>query len=71
MRMDAGVLYTLSEFSAEGHVYVPRRLLASRAAELMSVEESMTDEAISRLVADFRVVLERIVPDGDDPAEVV
>lgn len=71
MRMDAGVLYTLSEFSAEGHVYVPRRLLASRAAELLSVEESMTDEAIARLVADFRVVLERIVPDGDDPAEVV
>ena len=60
MRLDAGVLYALSEMSGDGHVYAPRDVLAARAAKLLGSEDALADEAILRVAADAAVIMERL-----------
>jgi exodeoxyribonuclease V alpha subunit len=65
-RAQAGVLHVLETFAAEGHVYVPRPILAEHAARLLELEPELPDEAVGDLAAARQVVLE---PLGDDAAE--
>ena len=71
MRLDAGVRHVMSEFTGEGHLYAPRKILAARAAELLGTDAGLTDDAISRAAADSALVIDRIAPDGEPPIEAV
>ena len=65
MRLDAGILYVLSELTGEGHVFVPRELLCARAAELLSAEEYMVNESIDRATENATVIVERLLSPED------
>ncbi len=65
LRLDAGILYVLSELTGEGHVYAPRELLCARAAELLSAEEHMVNEAIDRAAEQSTVIVDRLVSPED------
>lgn len=71
MRIEAGVTYAMGEMTGEGHVYAPRQALASRAAELLSVDEAAADRAITEAASRGDLVLERITPDGEGEVQAV
>ena len=52
----AGVLHTLSAASADGHVFLPRGDLLSRAAELLAAPPGAVDAAVTELAASGGVV---------------
>lgn len=57
MRLDVGVKYVLAEAGASsGHMYLPREMLLSQAARLLSVDEELIDRAIRRLVLNGQLV---------------
>lgn len=39
VRLRSGIMYTLSELSSEGHVYLERKQLTEKASELLEAEE--------------------------------
>ena len=45
-RIRSGLLYILTQASAEGHVYLPKKLLLRRASALLCVEESYMEKHI-------------------------
>jgi exodeoxyribonuclease V alpha subunit len=57
-RLEAGLLYTLAQFSADGHVYVPRPQLQARAAELLGSSVAPLQAALERLAVRGDVVIE-------------
>ena len=66
-RLKAGTLFVLSEASdSGGHTYVPRPLLAQKAAELLGVEENQVEEAITGLSLDGGAQVETLVADPQD-----
>jgi len=71
-RLEAGLVYTLNEFSSDGHVYVPQDELQKRAAELLNARTDGLKAAISRLVTQSLVVIEglHIYPAALHAAEV-
>ncbi len=54
-RIEAGLIYSLSELINEGHVYAPREKLLSRAIELLGVHPDLLPSAIDRLIQSERV----------------
>ncbi len=48
-RIEAGVIYTLNEWSNEGHVYAPRGMLIEQTAELLNADTELVDAAVERL----------------------
>ncbi len=71
-RLEAGLLYTLAEFSGDGHVYAPRPQLLARASELLGTPAPPIQEAIERLAVRGDVVVEdeAIYPKDMHAAEV-
>ena len=63
-RARSGILYILQLSSQEGHVYLPKSILLSRAVELLAVSPEITEKALSDLVIDHKVVQKR--GDGDE-----
>lgn len=59
-RIEAGVIYTLSQEADEGHVYLPQAELAGKAANLLAVEEEKVGYAIERLEAEEQVKREAV-----------
>ncbi len=57
-RLEAGLVYTLEEFTGEGHTYAPRPELLTRAAELLGAPQESLAEAIQRLAAQKIIVVE-------------
>lgn len=57
-RAEAGVLHLLGEASGEGHVWLPREQLLTRARELLAVDDAIVETAIGALVEAQRVVVE-------------
>jgi exodeoxyribonuclease V alpha subunit len=57
-RAEAAAAYTLSEAAAEGHTYFPRRALVQQAADELDLDPELLDQAVDRLAAVGRVVLE-------------
>lgn len=57
-RVYAGTKHVLTESAGAGHVFVPRELLASRAAALMEVDEQQVQEAIESLAIAGQLKLE-------------
>ncbi len=62
-RVIAGTKYVLTEYAGAGHVYVPRRMLAERAGELLEVRLDEVEEGINSLAISGQVKLEQF--DGE------
>ena len=54
-RIEAGIIYVLSETTDEGHVFIPEGELLDRAIDLLSCDQTMVKSAIERLAAIDRV----------------
>lgn len=58
-RVFAGTKHVLSEFAGAGHVFVPKAMLADRAAGLLAVEHQQVEDAIGSLAIAGQVKLEQ------------
>jgi exodeoxyribonuclease V alpha subunit len=69
-RAQAGLIYALHEFSDEGHVFVPREQLFSKAREMLDVELCTLENALPQLVDSRQIVIDALsVPDA--PRETI
>ena len=59
-RAQAGVLQTIHDLVARGHVYADRADLVARAAAMLERGEEATDEAVDALARDVRVQVESL-----------
>jgi exodeoxyribonuclease V alpha subunit len=59
-RIEAGIVFALNEMINDGHVYVPRELLAQKAIELLAVPQELIAPALERLAQDERIRPEMI-----------
>jgi len=59
-RLEAGLVYALSELADEGHTYAPQADLFNQAAELLEVPSEALLSALERLAADSRVRREQV-----------
>lgn len=57
LRVHAGVLHVLREFSEQGHCFIPSVTLRRNAAALLGIEEDPVDAAIDKLAAAGQLVL--------------
>ncbi len=58
LRIKAGLLHILGKFSAEGHCFVPLRLLKDNASSLLEADVEAINGALERLAAEGEVILE-------------
>ncbi len=58
-RIEAGILYVLNQLADEGHVYYPYNPLITKCTEILAVDEAVIPAALSRLVEEKRVVIEK------------
>lgn len=65
-RAVAGVLHVLGESSSEGHVFLPRRELVSRSADLLEIATASVERAIATLRERERIIVE---PSPKDPVD--
>lgn len=56
-RIRSGILYTLLQAAAEGHVYLPEQLLLARAAELLGLKEELLQPQLANLMMDKKIVI--------------
>lgn len=63
-RIEAGIVFALNEMINEGHIYVPRELLAQKAIELLAVPQELIAPALERLAQDERIRPEMIPLQG-------
>src|SRR5258707_2250956 len=69
-RVKAGLQFTLSEATEEGHCYLPREELLRRAAEILGVETALVAGCMEDLVREGGVVREHLAaPVRDDSEE--
>lgn len=66
VRIQAGILYVLSQMSDEGHVYYPHGMLVEKCTEILDVSVGAIGEAMGAIVAEKRIVMEPLP--GDDAA---
>ena len=64
-RIRSGILYTLQQASADGHVYLPGNILTARCAGLLEVEEAAIEPQISNLAMDRKVVIKTVLQDNE------
>ena len=62
-RLRAGVLYTLFQAAAEGHVYLPEEALLTTAAGLLGVRGEAVSHSLDTLAIERRVILKRLTDD--------
>ncbi|HXJ19953.1 MAG TPA: ATP-dependent RecD-like DNA helicase [Polyangia bacterium] len=68
-RLEAGVRQVLDDEASSGHLFVPRRALAAKAAALLEQDEMQVDDAIDRLARAGEVAVDAsVVDDPADPA---
>jgi exodeoxyribonuclease V alpha subunit len=70
-RLEAGVLFALSEAADDGHTYLPRPLLVETTAMLLAVDDAAVEAApieaaIERLVLAQAVIVEDVPGETDD-----
>ncbi len=66
-RIEAGIVFALNEMIEEGHVYVPREILAQRANELLGVSPELIAPGLERLAQDDRIRPD-VIPLNNDSA---
>ncbi len=65
-RLRAGLVFVLEEAALDGHVYLPRRDLLTRAAQLLGTGDDILGPPLESLAAAGRVVVEATGSDEDD-----
>ncbi len=58
-RLKAGVEYALQEATNDGHLYLPRKELIKKAAQLLEAEEDQLTPAAEELIEENRIIEER------------
>jgi exodeoxyribonuclease V alpha subunit len=66
IRVQSGVLYVLSQFTEEGHVFCPRSALISQTCSILAVSQDLVESALERLKNSEKVVL--YVKGDEEPA---
>ncbi len=56
-RIRSGILYALSQAGAEGHCYLPEKILLQRAAELLELDSSVMEPQLQNLAMDKKLVI--------------
>ncbi len=71
-RVQAGVVYTLSQLADDGHVYAPEEQLLNEASQLLQIQPELVSQAVEALAAEEEVKRETLVypPAQDPPAGV-
>ena len=59
-RIRSGLLYILLQSTAEGHIYLPQRLLLERAEQLLGVKAEYMEKHIADLSIDRKIVIKEI-----------
>ncbi|MFD6952791.1 helicase [Nocardiopsis sp. TSRI0078] len=70
-RVMAGIQFTLSESTGDGHCYLPEEKLISAAVKILQVEAGLVIECVAELVATEGVVRETVPGPGDEPVRAV
>lgn len=70
-RIRSGLLYILLLATAEGHVYLPKRVLLARAEKLLGVQADYMEKHIVDLAIDRKIVVKEITDDFTDEKEQV
>ncbi|MDA8139775.1 MAG: ATP-dependent RecD-like DNA helicase [Desulfobacteraceae bacterium] len=60
LRLQAGILHTLSQMTAEGHVYYPYEELLNKVCELLKVERDLLYSPMAELVCTRKIVIENL-----------
>jgi exodeoxyribonuclease V alpha subunit len=68
-RIKAGLQYTLSEASDEGHCYLPQETLIADAAQILAVDSSLIEPALDALITEGGVMRERLAPTQTDATD--
>jgi len=63
-RIRSGILYTLLQASAEGHMYLPAQVLIHRAVELLEVPREAIEEQLPNLAMDKKLIMKRAEDDN-------
>lgn len=56
-RVRSGILYTLLQASAEGHIYLPENILLERCQRLLEVSKEAVEPQIANLAMDKKIVV--------------
>ncbi len=65
-RVKAGIQFTLSESTSDGHCYLPEEQLINQAVKILQVDSGLVIECLAELVAEEGVVTEKVPgPDGE------
>ena len=62
-RVASGISYTLSSAASEGHVFLPKEELISRASELLSVDKESVETECDNLIMDKKIIVK--ITDGE------
>lgn len=60
-RIHSGILYTLQQGVAAGHIYLPKAILCQKAAQLLSLSPEMIETQIMNLMIDSKIVIKESV----------
>jgi len=63
LRVEAGILYVMTQISEEGHVYYPYDLLLERCRDILQVDKDIVIEAFGTVVNQKRLVVEDLNED--------
>jgi len=66
LRANAGLLYIMTKYSEEGHVYVPELMLLQQAEKILQIELIVLEEALAKLYEK-----DELVKDKDENNETV
>lgn len=58
-RVRSGILYSLLQASAEGHIYLPENVLEERAGAMLEVEKEIVSSQLGNLAMDKKIVMKR------------
>lgn len=58
-RIRSGILYTLLQAAAEGHIYLPDEILKTRTARLLGLPEDVMEPQMSNLAMDKKLVIKK------------
>lgn len=70
-RIRSGLLYILLLATAEGHVYLPKRVLLARAEKLLGVQVDYMEKHVVDLAIDRKIVVKEIANDFTDEKEQI
>ena len=58
-RLKSGICYTLAQAAAQGHIYLPKEVLLTRAAMILEVEPAILQEILPNLAMDKKIVMKQ------------